>query len=124
MEVTRGIANYTKGLEMSEHVKIELVRYFNAMEESQKSFLNLSYAKKALELIENDLNHMFEPIETFDSIIDQGNYFLQDDQVTIGNYYNNILFYRTTLNNLNVYIKLQKEQAQSLIDLIKDNYTL
>ena len=50
---------------------------------------------------------MLEPIESFERLIDEGISFLQEDKVLIGRSYHDLLFYRTSLNNLNAYIARQ-----------------
>ena len=124
LEVTRGIASYSKGLEDCEHSKTEIKSYFHAFEDTQKSLLNQSLAKKTFEFIEENVNNMLAPLETFNDLINEGNFFLQEDKILIGRYYNDLLYYRTALNNLNVYISIQKELAESLITLIDSNYKI
>ncbi|TYA53200.1 DUF6090 family protein [Formosa maritima] len=122
--ISEAIINYTLGLEDCYHRYDEIKHYFHEHENTQKSIFNLSLAKKVYEFIEEDNNNMLAPIETFNEMTLEGNYFLKFDNQLFGRYYNDILFYRTTLNNLNLIITNQKQMAEELMQLIKEKYQI
>jgi hypothetical protein len=120
--VKKAILRYERGLEKCDNVKSEIKGYFHVMEASQKQLLNLSLGKLAYELIEQDFMNMLLPIERFEGLVDQGQYLIDTHPNSLNEYYGDVLFYRTTMNNMNLTFGHQKEIAQELIALIRTRY--
>jgi hypothetical protein len=98
--------------------------YFHEVERNQKKLLDLSLAKKAYELIEADYLNMLLPLDQFEEYVAHGEYFIDDDTRLLQEYYGDVLFYRTSLNNLNAFYLRLKGMAEDLIALIRDRYAL
>ena len=122
--VTGGILRYERGLEKCANVKSEIKGYFHVMEASQKQLFNLSLGKRAYELIEEDFMNMLLPIERFEGLVDHGDYLIDSDPDALKSYYGDVLFYRTTMNNMNLTFNQQKKMAQDLIALIQTSYSI
>lgn len=123
-EISSAIARYSGGLESCRKQYTSLDNYFHSLEATQKDLFNLSLGKKAYELIEHDNMNMLLPVSVFEELISEGDYLLKNDRALIGRYYNDLLFYRTTLSNLNTAINEQKEMALTLRALIGDHYNI
>lgn len=122
--VTEAIVRYDQARESVRDVATEMRRYFHAMETRQKTLFKLSLAKKAYEMIEEDpLNNMFAPLESYDRLVLEGDYLLTDDPAVLSAHYNDVLFFRTTLNNYGMTIGIQQNAAAELIELIQREYS-
>lgn len=121
-QVRDAMLTYERGLEDCDHNYTEMTTYFHVQEESQKDLFNLSLGKPAFEFIEEDFLRVLGPIEAFDPLITDGDFLLDDDAALQSAYYNDLLFYRTTLNNINLSLKEQKRLAEELIQLIEAGY--
>ena len=62
---------------------------------------------------------MFNPIDDLDKLIVKGKYLVQSKSELLNKNYNDLLFYRTTLNNVVIYLTAQKEKAIETIKIIK-----
>lgn len=122
--VREAMLTYDKGLEDCKHQYEEIVHYFHVNEETQKQIFDLSLGKDAYVLLEQDYLKMLEPLTAFDPLISNGQYLIDKEPKLRRRYYNDILFYRTTLNNINVFLLVQKELATTLIQLIQERYEI
>lgn len=123
--VVDAILNYDQGLDRVEHNKDELILYFHVVEARQKSLFDFSLGKKAFEFIEEDVfTNILLPSERFEDLVNEGAYLVDTDPKTLHAYYGDVLFYRTTMNNLNWYLSRQKELAGSLSKLIRESYDI
>jgi hypothetical protein len=122
--VSTAITNYIKGVEDCNYMKEEVQKNFHVMETSQKKLFNLSLSKRAYEFIEEDLKNMLAPVEKFDLLTEKGAYYLEFDKVRISQFYNDLLFYRSAINMYNALLENQKHMAESLHDLIENEYNL
>lgn len=123
-EVTKAIIRYSLGKGNCRNQQEDIDTYFHAFEHTQKGLLNLSLAKKAYALIETDYMNMFLPVSKFETLIQEGIYFLDDDPRQLGRYYNDLLFYRTSLNLFNELFTSQKTKALELISFLKEEYKI
>jgi len=117
-EILNSILHYDEGISSCKKVYLELERYFHVQEESQKEIFNLSLAKKIYVLFEEDLGNMFRSSDELEKMIDKGQYLIQSNPDLLNKYYNDLLFYRTTLNNIVIYLTEQKEKAIETIKII------
>jgi len=117
-EILNAILHYDEGISSCKKVYLELERYFHVQEESQKEIFNLSLAKKIYVLFEEDLGNMFRSSDELEKMIDKGQYLIQSNPDLLNKYYNDLLFYRTTLNNIVIYLTEQKEKAIETIKII------
>lgn len=120
--VVDAILRYDQGIMDCRHQFEEMVNYFHAVEARQKDLFDLSLGKKAYEFIEQDYMNMLLPAAQFEGLIDEGAYLLDPDSKTLKAYYGDVLFYRTTINNTNAFMMMQKELAGSLSRLIRERY--
>jgi hypothetical protein len=123
-DVSAAILRYEQGLRECDNMNEEQRVYFHEVERNQKKLLDLSLAKKAFEFIEQDYLNMLLPLDRFEAYVEEGPYFIDDDPRLLQAYYGDVLFYRTSLNNLNAFYLRQKEMADDLIALIRDRYAL
>jgi len=123
-DVSGAILRYEQGLRECENMNEEQRIYFHEVERNQKKLLDLSLAKKAYELIEADYLNMLLPLDRFEDYVLHGDYFSDDDARLLQQYYGDVLFYRTSLNNLNAFYLRQKDMAEDLIALIRERYAL
>ena len=82
----------------------------------------MSLARKAFKAIESDFTTVFLPYSKFEKLIPEGNYLDKNDPALFSKYYDDILYYQTTLNNLTNIVANQKFSSDSLLHLIKTNY--
>ncbi|HKJ18846.1 MAG TPA: DUF6090 family protein [Xanthomonadales bacterium] len=122
--VRDALLTYEQGLEAIDHFSGEMMHYFHVMEETQKDLLDLSLGKPAYEAIEEDFLRVLNPLDYFEPLILEGDFLLEDDLSLRDAYYNDLLFYHTTLNNMNLALKEQKRRAEHLIQLIDEGYAL
>lgn len=116
------IHDYDLGVVETEFVYSEVMRYFQLIEESQKDLLNLQLAKRAYEYIEEDFMRMLLPVSQFEDMVEEGDYFSDTSAKGLRDYYGDVLFYRTALNNT-VFLSLeQKNRAIALRDMINQYY--
>ena len=118
-EILNAILHYDEGISSCKKVYLELERYFHVQEESQKEIFNLSLAKNIYVLFEQDLSNMFKPGDDLNKFIVKGKYLVQSKSELLNKNYNDLLFYRTTLNNVVIYLTAQKEKAIETIKIIK-----
>jgi len=123
--VVDAIMNYDQGLVRFEHNKIEQITYFHVVEARQKELFDYSLGKKAFEFIEQDVfTSITLPHERFEELVDEGRYLINSDPNVLYAYYGDVLFFRTSLNNLNGYMSQQKELAGTLSKLIRESYNI
>jgi hypothetical protein len=122
--VREAMISYEQGLETAQQQSRDVMSYFHELEESHKALFNLTLSKKAMEFIEEDYLNMLQPIEVFQSLVPQGNYFPDDDPSLITDYYDDMLYYRTALNILTLMYRRQLQLADSLSSLIEEQYDI
>ncbi len=122
--VSDGIAAYAQGLEFIKYQFSEVVQYFHKYEETQKKVLNLELARKAFDWLNTDMANMIRPMEEMKSLIGSGQFLLPGAVAYLSQYYSEILFYSSSMENLRTNFEKQKQKAIALIQLINDCYDL
>ena len=120
--VREAMISYEQGLETALQQGRDVMTYFHELEESHKALFDLTISKKAMEFIEEDYLNMLQPIEVFQSLIPEGNYFSSEDPLLFTDYYNDMLYYRTALNILTLMYQRQLQLAEALSTLIEQQY--
>ena len=123
-KVSDGIAAYSQGLEFSKFQFSEVVQYFHKYEETQKKVLNWELARKAYEWLNSDITNMIQPMDEMKKLIGNGQYLLPGAIAYLPQYYSEILFYISSMENLHTNFEKQKQKAIALIQLIHDGYHL
>jgi len=121
-KVREAMVAYEQGLETSEQQSRDVTVYFHELEDSHKRLFNLVLSKQALEFIEQDYLNMLEPMEVFQPLVQRGQYLASDDPAVFADYYDDMLYYRTALNILNLMYRRQLQLAESLSTLIGTQY--
>ena len=111
--------DYEQGVEACRYQYAELTQYFHTYEATQKRLLNYTLAKKSFEYLEENYLNMLQPLDRFEALVPDGNYVLDDDPRLKAQYYGDILFYRTALNNTVWFLGEQKRMALALSQLIR-----
>ena len=112
--------DYEQGVEACRYQYAELTQYFHTYEATQKRLLNYTLAKKSFEFLEENYLNMLQPLDRFEALVPNGDYVLDDDPGLRAQYYGDILFYRTALNNTVWFLGEQKRMAIALSQLIRD----
>jgi hypothetical protein len=113
--------DYEQGVEACRHQYAELIQYFHTYEATQKRLLNYTLAKQAFEYLEEDYRNMLKPLAPFEALVPEGDYIVDDDPRLMAQYYGDILFYRTALNNTVWFLGEQKRMALALARRIEDS---
>ena len=113
--------DYEQGVEACRHQYAELIQYFHTYEATQKRLLNYTLAKQAFEYLEEDYRNMLKPLAPFEALVPEGDYIVDDDPRLMAQYYGDILFYRTALNNTVWFLGEQKRMAIALARRIEDS---
>jgi hypothetical protein len=121
-KVAAGITEYAQGLEFCRYQFAELNQYFHKYEETQKKIINWSLAKKAYDWLNKDMKNMLHPMEEIENLVPAGNYILSNASGYLPQYYGEILFYSSAMENLHTYFEKQKQKAISLSQLIREKY--
>jgi hypothetical protein len=121
-QVREAMVAYEQGLETAQQQSRDVMVYFHEMEESHKRLFNLTLSKQALEFIEQDYLNMLQPMDVFEPLVPQGDYFASDDPALIADYHDDMLYYRTALNILTLMHRRQLRLAESLSTLIEKQY--
>ena len=121
-DVLEAILRYDQGLLSCKHQFENLETYFHVVEARQKTLFDLSLGKRAFDFIERDFMNMLLPAKRFEEFIDEGNYLINSDVITLQAYYGDVLYYRTAMKVTNVMMSGQQELAESLTALISENY--
>ncbi|MBK7561515.1 MAG: hypothetical protein IPI68_08320 [Chitinophagaceae bacterium] len=121
-EVASGILQYAQGMDVCKKYYSDHFSYFHVHEATQKELFDLSYAKKIYEEIEKNYLNMLMPDSQMMQLIKEGDWIYNDDIKLIKRYYNDVLFYKTSLNQTNNSLIKQKESADSLMQLIVARY--
>lgn len=122
--VREAMIAYEQGLETARQHARDVMTYFHELEASHKELFNLRLSKRAMEFIEQDYRNMLAPIEVFEPLVPQGSYLSSEDPELIEDYYEDMLYYRTALNILNLMYARQLELAETLSALIASQYRL
>lgn len=115
---------YQQGLEVCKYQYSEMTNYFHVMEATQKGLYDLRLGKRAFELIEEDYRNMLLPLDRFEPLVPAGDYLLANDPTSFGRYYGDVLFYRTALAQMNLFLQDQKRVGENLARLIRETYRL
>lgn len=67
---------------------------------------------------------MFLPTARVDQMIREGACLLNPEPERIGKYYNDVLFYRTSLRNAMTSLRQQRESTVRTVKAIRKNYSL
>jgi hypothetical protein len=121
-QVREAMISYEQGLETAQQQGRDVMTYFHELEESHKALFDLTLSKQAMQFIEEDYLNMLQPIEVFQALIPQGDYFSDDNPSLITDYYDDMLYYRTALNILTLMYERQLQLADSLSSLIEKRY--
>ena len=84
----------------------------------------MTLARKAFKAIEQDFHIVFLPYNEFEKFVPEGNYLDKNDPALLLKYYDDILYYQTTLTNLTGIVANQKQSSDSLMHLIKINFDI
>jgi hypothetical protein len=122
--VRDAMLTYEQGLEVCKNQYLEMTNYFHVMEDTQKRLFDLRLGRRAFELIEEDFRNMLLSLERFEPLVPQGDYLLASDATSFGRYYGDVLFYRTALAHMNVFLQDQKRLGENLAGLIRETYGL
>jgi hypothetical protein len=123
-EVRDAMLTYEQGLEACKHQYMEMTHYFHVIEETQKRLFNPVLSKKSFEFIEENFLNILESLETYEPLVPHGQYLNNDDPSLWAQYYGDVLFYRTALNNTSAFLSEQKRLAGSLAELIRKKYRM
>lgn len=121
-DVLMGILAYDQGIRFCGGMEEETEVYFHVHEEGQKRLFDLSLASKAYRFIEEDFMNFLLPIEEFDPLVEHGQYLRRTDGESLRDYYNDLLFYRTSINNIIGCHSGLRKQAKELTGLIRERY--
>ena len=121
-DVLMRILAYDQGIRFCRGMEQETEVYFHVHEEGQKRLFDLSLASEAYRFIEEDFMNFLLPIEEFDPLVEQGQYLRRSDSESLLDYYNDLLFYRTSINNLVGCHSGARTKAKELVELIRERY--
>ena len=123
-KVTNAILQYNQGLDACKYNYDLLLQYFHIFEATSKDLFNMTLARKAFKAIEQDFHIVFLPYNEFEKFVPEGNYLDKNDPALLLKYYDDILYYQTTLTNLTGIVANQKQSSDSLMHLIKINFDI
>ena len=121
-KVANGILQYEQGINACKSNYDLLLNYFHIYEATNKELFNMSIARKAFKAIEKDFRVTFLPLPEIEKLVDEGKYLENNDLVLLSRYYDDLLYYQTTLSNVVNITSKQKTSADSLIQLIRNEY--
>jgi hypothetical protein len=121
-DVSSGILQYAQGLDVCKRYYADHFSYFHVHEATQKEIFDLSLSKKIYEEIEKNYLNMFMPDAAMMLLIKEGNWLYNTDSKLLKRYYNDVLFYRTSLHQTNNSLIQQKQSADLLTQLIRSRY--
>ncbi|MBK8520733.1 MAG: hypothetical protein IPL54_07600 [Chitinophagaceae bacterium] len=122
--VANALLQYEQGVNACKTNYDLLPNYFHIYESTNKELFNMTLARKAFKLIEQDFNYVFLPLSEIEKSVDKGKYLDKNDLTLFSKYYDDVLYYQTTLNNVINITAKQKSSADSLIQLIRSEYKL
>ena len=93
------------------------------MKKLRKS-IELELARKAFDWLNIDMANMIRPMEEMKGLIGSGQFLLPGAVAYFSQYYSEILFYSSSMENLHTNFEKQKQKAIALIQLINDCYDL
>ena len=123
-KITSTILQYDQGLDACKYNYDLLLQYYHTFETTNKDLFNMTLARKAFKVIEQDPHTVFIPYNEFEKLVPEGNYLDKNDPALFLKYHDDILYYETTLTNLTNIVANQKLSSDSLMQLIKTNYHL
>lgn len=123
-DVVMAILGYDQSIRFCAGMKDEANVYFHVQEESQKDLMNLSLARGAYIFIEEDFLNILRPVEEYEPLVEHGEYLRRLDSDSLQDYYGDVLFYRTSINNLIGCYKAVMDNAQDLSELLRSRYDL
>ena len=123
-DVANAILQYEQGVNACKENYDLVPNYFHIYETTNKELFNMSLARRAFKVIEEDFRNVFLPRSEIEKLVDGGNYLDKNDAAIFSKYHDDILYYQTTLNNVTNITAKQKLYADSLITLIRDKYRI
>lgn len=121
-EVANAMLQYEQGVNACKENYDLLPNYFHIYEATNKELFNMSLARKAFKLIEQDFRNVFLPLSEIEKLVPRGKYLDKNDPTLFSKYHDDILYYQTTLNNVISITANQKSSADALIKLIRSKY--
>lgn len=122
--VANALLQYEQGVNACKTNYDLLPNYFHIYENTNKELFNMTLARRAFKLIEQDFNYVFLPLTEIEKLVDKGKYLDKNDLTLFSKYHDDVLYYQTTLNNVTNITAKQKSSADSLIQLIRSEYKL
>ena len=123
-DVANAILQYEQGVNACKENYDLVPNYFHIYEATNKELFNMSLARSAFKVIEEDFRNVILPRSEIEKLVDGGNYLDKNDAAIFSKYHDDILYYQTTLNNVTNITAKQKLSADSLITLIRDKYRI
>ena len=123
-DVANSIIQYALGAEGCKLDYNFLIQYYHVNEGSHKRLFNMHLARKAFKAFEKNRSTVFLPEKSFEPLVDEGTYLDDKDPELLSAYFDDILYYQTTLSNVTSSIADQKKAADTLIQLIKKEYRI
>ena len=120
--VTTEILQYDQGLDACKYNYDLLLNYYHTFESTNKELFNMTLARKVFKAIEKDFMTVFLPYNEFEKLVNDGNYIDKNDPALFSKYYDDILYYQTTLTNLTNLVANQKLSSDVLMQLIIKKY--
>jgi hypothetical protein len=122
--VANAMLQYEQGVNACKENYDLLPNYFHIYEATNKELFNMSLARRAFKVIEDDFRNVFLPLSEIEKLVGRGKYLDKSDPALFSKYHDDILYYQTTLSNVTNITAKQKLSADSLITLIKDKYDI
>lgn len=123
-DVRNAMLNYEQGLDRCRLLYAMLEGYWHVLEASQKRVFNLGLGQPLYAHIEENYLNILESLETMERLVPEGKYLLDDDPKMLALFYNDLLFYRTTMRQVVQFLQQQKQLGASLEQLIRDKYLI
>ena len=120
--VKQAMMAYERGMTTVKRQTGQVMAYFHEYEASQKALFNPLLSKQAFEYIEVDYMRMLDPLESFEPLVPAGPYIIGDEPGLWTDYYGDMLYFKTALNNNTLLMRRQIELAQALSSLITEQY--
>jgi hypothetical protein len=123
-EVANDILQYDQGMEACKFNYNILLNYYHINETTIKELFNMKLARKTFKFFEEDFANNYLPVSEIEKLVDDGNYLDKKNPELLSRYHDDLLYYQTTLSNLNGVISVQKKMGDSLIRLIRKKYQI
>jgi hypothetical protein len=123
-EVAQAMLKYDQGVNACKENYDLLPNYLHIIEATNKELFNMSLARRAFKVIEQDFRTVFLPLPQIEKLVDRGKYLDKNDPTLFSKYHDDVLYYQTTLSNVTIILAIQKSSADALIKLIRNKYHL